>query len=195
MSIVRNILAVIGLLAVIGAAALYPTYAEYRDKLGRLDPNAIDVYHEMFDKLVETGSMAEATTWKAKVADGLTADDVAQSMRSVAVEVNMRDVGSLPLGQQVEAMTGEGWRVLGIYMYCKPLTAAEMIEYDVAFSAYLPCRVTLVEDETGQLWVYTLNMDLMIYGGREMPPEMKQTAIEVKEKILEIMNRGAEGAF
>jgi hypothetical protein len=41
----------------------------------------------------------------------------------------------------------------------------------------------------------TLNMDMMIYGGEPLPPELKEEAIKVKEYILDIMNRGANGEF
>jgi uncharacterized protein (DUF302 family) len=70
-----------------------------------------------------------------------------------------------------------------------------MIDYSDAFSAYLPCRIALVEDKTGQLWLYTLNMDMMIHGGTELPPELFEEANQVKDIILDIMNRGAEGDF
>jgi uncharacterized protein (DUF302 family) len=80
-------------------------------------------------------------------------------------------------------------------MFCNAMTAARMIDYSPAYSAYLPCRITLLEDSTGKLWLYTLNMDLMIHGGRELPPELKQEAMQVKDIILDIMNRGAKGEF
>ena len=70
-----------------------------------------------------------------------------------------------------------------------------MLDYSDAFSAYLPCRITLVEDTSGKLWLYTLNMDIMIHGGKTLPPELKEEALKVKEIILDIMNRGAAGEF
>ena len=76
-----------------------------------------------------------------------------------------------------------------------PLTAAKMVNYSDAFSAYLPCRIALVEDNEGQLWLYTLNMDMMIHGGTELPDELYEEATNVKEIILDIMNRGAAGEF
>ena len=70
-----------------------------------------------------------------------------------------------------------------------------MLDYNDAFSSYLPCRITLIEDQQGKLWLYTLNMDGMIYGGRPLPAELKEEAEKVKEIILDIMNRGATGEF
>ncbi|MDH3888000.1 MAG: DUF302 domain-containing protein, partial [Gammaproteobacteria bacterium] len=138
---------------------------------------------------------AEATVWKRPVAEGLSAEDVEETMRFVANEHNFKNVGELPLSDQVAAMTGEDQRFWKIYMFCNPLTAAKMIDYSDAFSAYLPCRVALVEDKEGQLWLYTLNMDMMIHGGAELPPELFEEANQVKDIILDIMNRGAEGEF
>jgi hypothetical protein len=38
-------------------------------------------------------------------------------------------------------------------------------------------------------------MDMMIYGGKQLPTELKAQAMEVKEQILDIMHRGASGEF
>ena len=97
--------------------------------------------------------------------------------------------------KDVEAKTGQPYRFVKIYMFCDSLVAAKMFEYSDAFSAYLPCRITLMEDAEGKLWLYALNMDMMIYGGAPLPPELKASAIRVKEMILEIMQRAAEGDF
>ncbi len=82
-----------------------------------------------------------------------------------------------------------------IYMFCNALTAAKMVHYSDAYSAYLPCRVSLVEDKQGVLWLYSLNMDMMIHGGMPLPTELKDEALKVKRIILDIMERGASGDF
>ena len=116
-------------------------------------------------------------------------------MRFVANEHNIKNVGELPLSEQVEAMTDEPQRFLKIYMFCDALTASRMMDYNDAFSSYLPCRVSLIEDKTGKLWIYTLNMDLMIHGGKPLPEHLKEEALQVKMIITDIMNRGATGDF
>lgn len=80
-------------------------------------------------------------------------------------------------------------------MFCNAMTAAQMLEYSDGYSAYLPCRVSLVEDKQGKLWLYSLNMGAMIYGGTPLPSALKAEAIGVKTIILDIMNRGAKGDF
>ena len=191
----RNLLALIGIAAIVAVGYYGPGLWKYKAAFDGFDPQAKGMYMDMADALVESGNSAAATVWRTKVADGLTAEDVDQSIQTIADERNIKSVGFLPLGDQVAAMTGEDWRVLNIYLYCNPLTAAKMVEFDPAFAAYLPCRVSLVEDETGQLWIYTLNMDLMIYGGETLPPELLKEALRVKETMLQILERAAEGDF
>lgn len=195
MRFLRILLMLIGLAAVVAAGVYGPALWKYKSAFDGFDPKAKAMYLEMADLLVETGNSAAATVWKVKVADGLTAEEVSQSIQTIADERNIRSVGFLPLGDQVAAMTGDDWRVLNIYLYCNPLTAAKMVEYDPAFAAYLPCRVSLVEDEVGDLWIYTLNMDLMIYGGETLPEALLKEALDVKETMLQILNRAAEGDF
>jgi len=195
MNIVKNLLALIGLIAVILAALAIPTMYSMSSQFNGFDAKAMETYKNMMDKLIETGSAAEATVWKVKVKKGLSAADVEETMKIVANEHNIKNVGELPLYKQVEAMTEKPYRFVKIYMFCNAMTAALMLDYNDAYSAYLPCRVTLVEDKNKQLWIYSLNMDAMIYGGKVLPPELKKEAIRVKTIILDIMNRGAAGDF
>jgi uncharacterized protein (DUF302 family) len=193
--LIWNLLALIGLLLVAGMIYMATQLGENLTNLRSFDSKAPEVYLDMAEKLIETGNAAEATVWKVPVQEGLGWEDVEQTMRFVANEHNIKNVGELPLSEQVAAMTGKPQRFLKIYMFCNPLTAANMFDYSVAFSAYLPCRISLIEDPEGKLWLYTLNMDMMIHGGKVLPEALKEEAIGVKDTILDIMNRGATGEF
>ena len=199
--LIWNLLALIGLAIVAGLVWIMFTYGfglkNLKDlqNLKSFDSKAGQVYVDMTKALLETGNSADATVWKIPVAEGVTAEDVEDAMRSVANAHNFKNVGELPLSDQVAAMTGEAQRTWKIYMFCDPLTAAKMISYADSYSAYLPCRISMVEDKTGKLWLYTLNLDMMIHGGTALPPDLMEEALRVKEIILDIMNRGAEGDF
>ncbi len=195
MTAITRILALVGVIAIAIAAWIGPDLWRYKQAFDGFDPKAFTTYKTMLDRLVETGNSAAATVWKVKVAEGLSFEEVDESIQAVAIDNNIKDVGALPLGDQVEAMTGEPWRKLKIYLYCNPLTAAKMVEYDIAYAAYLPCRVSLVEDEAGDLWLTSLDMDAMIWGGKTLPPDLLAEAIRVRKVILDILNRAAEGDF
>lgn len=188
MTFLRNLLALIGLVAVIAVLWGLWTFRGF-------DPQAPRVYWNFARQLAATGSAVDATVWKVKVAKGLTFEDVDQSIQSTAQDDNIKGVGQLPLGDQVSAMQGKPWRKLKIYLYCNPLTAAKMVDYSDAYSAYLPCRVALVEDKSGQLWLTSLNMDMMIHGGRPLPPDLLKEADHVRSVILDILHKGATGDF
>ena len=192
---IRNFLALVGLIAVVAliyaAVKLEPVYQAMQG----FDEKAGEVYTDMAGKLLETGNLVEATVIKVPVEDGLTADEVEEVMKFVANEHNIKNVGELPLYKEIKAMSGEDHRYVKIFMFCNALTASRMMDYSDAFSAYLPCRVSMIEDKDGKLWLYSLNMDAMIYGGTPLPPALKEEALGVKTTILDIMHRGATGEF
>ena len=195
MLFIRNLLALLGLIAlglvIYAAVVAYPKLEQFK----QLDAGAKDVYLEMFEKLLETGDSAEATVWKVQVEEGISTDEVEEVMKFVANEHNIKNVGELPLYKEVEAMSGKPYRFAKIYMFCNAMTAALMMDYSDAYSAYLPCRVSLIEDKSGKLWLYSLNMDMMIHGGKPLPPALDAEANKVKTTILDIMNRAASGEF
>jgi uncharacterized protein (DUF302 family) len=188
MTFLRNLLALVGLLAVLAVG--YGAWA-----FSGFDRQAASVYWHMAERLAATGNPVAATVWKRQVAAGLTFDEVDQSIQSVAQADNIKGVGMLPLGDQVAAMQGKPWRKLKLYLYCNPLTAAKMVDYSEAYSAYLPCRIALVEDKQGKLWLYTLDMDMMIHGGKPLPPDLLKEAEHVKAVMLDIMDKAAAGEF
>lgn len=195
MNILRNGLAIVGALSIAAMlCAVYLVEPAYH-RFMNFDDKAGATYLSLGKNILQTGNVAEATVWKMPVKDGLKVKDVEEVMKFVANEHNIKNVGELPLYKQVETLTGKSFRFMKIYMFCNALTAAKMVHYSDAFSAYLPCRVTLLEDKTGKLWLYSLNMDLMIYGGISLPGELKKEALNVKKIILDIMTRGASGEF
>lgn len=192
---IRNLFAAIGVLAVLAVGYLYFSYRDDIEAVQGLDPNARQVYAEMWQRLKETGTSADATVWKVPLAEGITPEEAEQTMSFVANSHNIMDVGELPLSEQVEQMVGEEQRFLKIYQYCDPRTAMKMVDHTDAFSAYLPCRIAMVEDKQGQYALYSLNMDLMISGGKTLPPDLLEEANRVRETIRDIMERGATGEF
>jgi len=163
--------------------------------LGKLEDGAGAEASRMWDRWVEAdGDIAVATTWERKVKAGVTGDDIEQILRSVATERNMKEVGVLPLSKELEARTGVKQKLLTVYSFCTPSTAREMVDFSPAMSAYLPCRVSVVEREDG-LWLYTLNMDMMVKMGRKLPSPLKEHAWAVRSTLYEMIERASKGEF
>ncbi len=192
MGFLRNILALIGLVVIV---LLVGAYLKFNENIKAFDPQAGRVFMDLAKQTLETQNVAAASIWKIPVEEGLSPEDVEETMKFVANEHNMSNVGELPLYKDIEAKSGKPYRFVKIYLFCNSLTAARMLDYSNAYSAYLPCRITLLEDMDGKLWLIALNMDMMIYGGSPLPPDLKKEALLVKDQILDIMNRGASGEF
>lgn len=205
MNFIRNILALIGLCALLAGVFAYYKYgnmlaqmsgmAAEQAALEQLDPKAKATYMAMWQRLKETGNSADATVVKYPLAEGVTPADAEQSMKMVANEHNIKAVGELPLSEQVKLETGQDQRFLKIFQFCNPQTAMKMVDYSDAYSAYLPCRIAMVQDKQGKYNLYSLDMDMMIYGGKTLPPELLAESKKVQEIITDIMKRGAEGDF
>lgn len=164
--------------------------------MGKLEDGAGAEASRMWDRWIEgDGDIAVATTWERKVKPGLTGADVEEILKLVAVERNMRDVGTLPLSKELEARSGKKEKLLTVYSFCSPGTARRMVDFSPHMAAYLPCRVSLVEHDDGSLWLYTLNMDMMVKMGRKLPSPLKEEAWAVRETIWQMMERASTGAF
>ena len=161
--------------------------------MAKLESGAGAEASRMWDRWVEgNGDIAIATTWERKVAKGVTPNDIEQILKQVATERNMKDVGTLPLSKELEARTGQKQKLLTVYSFCTPTTARRMVDFSPHMAAYLPCRVTVVEKEDG-LWLYTLNMDMMVKMGRKLPSPLKEEANAVRDTIWEMMERASKG--
>ena len=163
--------------------------------MGKLEDGAGAEASKMWDRWVDSGGdIAVATTWERKVKEGVTVNDVEQVLTQIAAERNMKGVGDLPLSKELEARTGKPQKFLKVYSFCTPATARTMVDFSPHMAAYLPCRITLVEKDDG-LWMYTLNMDMMVKMGRKLPSPLKEEASTVRDTIYEMMERGSKGEF
>lgn len=216
----KNILAIVGVIAIILGGALFFKFKPMIDLMpimtnsemqpimevlkndfdgakaaaGGLEEGASDTAAELFRNWIKhQGDIAATTAWSKKVAEGVTLQEVIDAINSVATERNIKAVGELPLSEELNAR-GVKSGVLHVMSFCNPETAREMVDFSPSMSAYLPCRVTIVEQQDG-LWLYSLNMDMMVKMGQKLPPELKQAATQVRNTIWEMLERGSTGEF
>jgi len=136
-------------------------------------------------------SPVDSSVIKMPLAQGVSMDDAVQSMKLRANALNFKLVGDLPLYKQLEAMGLKSKRV-EIYQFCDAAIAQKMLSYDINFSAYLPCRIALIQDKDGKPWLITLDLNKVIQGAN-LPPEMEKLAVKVRDTINSIMKAGANG--
>ena len=131
------------------------------------------------------------TVVKMPLEKGVSMDAAVEAMKIRANKLNFKLVAEMPLSKQIEAM-GEKSRRMEIYQFCDALTAKKMVEYDINFSAYLPCRIAMVEDSNVQAWLVMMNLDMFIQGAKLSAP-LQAEAIKVRNTLTEIMQAGAKG--
>lgn len=192
MTLIRHLLALIGglTLIVLLAAALW-----LGPRLADFDPEFLGTYSRFAGELLETGDPGVAMMWSVPVEEGLSTDEVVDSLKSLATTKNLLFVGESPFYQQVEAVTGEDYRYVNFLSFCDAQVGKMMLEYRNHYSGFMPCRIALVEDREGKLWLYSMNLDFMIHGGKELPPDLKQAAIQVRETLRSMMQGAAAGEF
>jgi uncharacterized protein (DUF302 family) len=188
MNISKGLLLVVALSGLTGCGTIHA--------MRNLEDGAGTTFNQMWDKWVDSeGDIAVATTWSKKVKPGVTVEDIEAALATVAADENTKAVGVLPLSDELQARNPDTkQKMLRVYSYCSPATARMMVDFSPAMAAFLPCRVTLVEQEDG-LWLYTLNMDMMIKMGKKMPPELKVATMKVRNTIWKMLEKGSAGEF
>lgn len=135
----------------------------------------------------------EQTVIKQQLAEGVSADDAIEALKSKAVEVNMKFVAHQPLSKELRARGVASGR-LEIFQFCNPMDANEMVKFNPIFAAYMPCRIALVEDQGGTTWLMMLDLDMLI-NNTPLPPELKKIAAKVNSNLMQILEAGATGEF
>jgi uncharacterized protein (DUF302 family) len=163
-----------------GLAVTAPLHAAGADKKAPPTPEV-----QMFD--------IGQTVLKMGLAKGVSPDDAAEAMRSKAAELNMKLVGYQNVGEEVSARGVKAPR-LEIFQFCDPEDAIKMVQFNPIYAAYMPCRIALVEDSEGKIWLEMLNLDMLI-SAIPLPPELQAIAIGVNGTMLEIITAGSTGEF
>lgn len=132
------------------------------------------------------------TVIKLPLVEDVSMDDAIDSMKLRANALNMKLVAHQPLSRELKAQGMKDVRRMEIFQFCDPKIAKEIVEYSMDFAAYLPCRITLVEDEKGQGWLVMMNIDLFLQAA-QLPENLKVLGSKVRDSMNEIMNAGANG--
>lgn len=143
-----------------------------------------------FDKAIAQ-QMVNNSIQRFEIADGVSVDDAIESMKLRANMLNFKMVADLPLSEQVQAM-GEDANYMRILAFCDALFAKKMVEYDIIFAGFLPCRIAVLEDGQGKGWIVTMNMDMMLHAV-DLPEDLQPMAQKVRDTIYSIVDAGVNG--
>ena len=135
--------------------------------------------------------MIDGSIQRFPLAEDVSVEDAIDSMGLRANMLNFKLVADLPLSEQVEAM-GEDANFMRILAFCDALIAKKMVEYNIIFAGFLPCRIAVVEDSEGRGWIVTMNMDMMLQAV-DLPEDLQPLAQRVRDTIYSIVDAGVNG--
>jgi len=127
------------------------------------------------------------------IEEGITADEVDESIKQLAISEGILHVAMFPLSKQVEKVTGKPYRHLSIHNICDAKTASILADVSDAFVIVMPCRVAVVEGKDGTLRMWSMNPAMIT--SMKMPEHEKKLAQEIANKINAIITGAAEGSF
>jgi len=169
-----------------------------------LEPLSAEAKMKMMQTLMQTNpfslrDMMNMMVAKKKALPGLSFDEVVESLNSKALNLNMRPVGhTTPYEILRETFDPESPR-LEFFSYCDLITMRKILDYSLEFSAFLPCRIAVMQDAEGQIWLTTLDWDVRWLDSspnpNRMPDELRERAIQVRENIEAMMEAAATGDF
>jgi len=134
---------------------------------------------------------------KKKVDGGVSFDEVIESMNLRANQLNMKKVGHNTPDKVITGITGRPSPRLEIISYCDVLVMREIVDFVPEFVVFLPCRISVLEDANGQIWITTLDWDVRWLDTSQNPnlisKGLRERAIKVRKSIESIMEAGARG--
>ncbi|MBT3196335.1 MAG: DUF302 domain-containing protein [Gammaproteobacteria bacterium] len=135
----------------------------------------------------------EQSVIKIALRKGVSPQDAIDAMMSKANDLNMKNVGRQNVSAELQAR-GDKVGHLEVFQFCRPADARVMADYNVVYAAYMPCRISMVQDMKGRYWLVTLNLDMLIEN-TVLPDDIYTLAIKTNSNMLTIMSAAATGEF
>lgn len=137
---------------------------------------------------------------KMPVDEGVSFEDAVESMKLRANLVNFKLVGHQPMWKEIESISGKPQPKVEIFQFCDAMVARKILDYAPEFVVFLPCRVALLEDAEGQVWVMTLDWDVGWLDYAQNPNsaldvELRKEAKRIRDAIFYIMEGAVTGDF
>ena len=146
-------------------------------------------------------SMPDAMNWfahKVQAKPGLSFDEVLESMMLRANTLNFKYVGSNLMYKDFQAVLGdfEAPRI-EVHNFCDIAVGRDLLKISPEFLVFLPCRIAVMEDADKNIWLMMLDWNLDWVAGYDqhlgITPELARGAIDIRDKMEDIMMAGANG--
>jgi len=177
MKIVKIVLMAVGTMTLLIVAYIV---LRFGGSLSKFDSGALPAYMAMADKVIETGDPAKGMINKEKILipEGMSKEEVIEGVLEAMDEV-AEEHGLAVVDNKIMNRTP----YIQIRAYCSKTIGQMFIGFSPEFIGFMPCRMGIAEDKNGDLYLYTMSLDLMINGGHTLPKEMLTLANEVRSAM------------
>jgi len=136
---------------------------------------------------------------KKKAARGLSFDDVVESLKTKGNELNMKFVGVSTPYKIIRQIYDKDYPRVEIFSFCDLATLARIVEYAPEFIVFLPCKIAVMEDRKGNIWLVTLDWDVRWMDTSPNPnridADLRKRAISIRTRLEQMMEAAATGDF
>ena len=137
-------------------------------------------------------------TIKYQAKPGLSFEEVVESMNLRANQLNLKQVGHSPMIKDIQAVLGDtSTPRMEVFHFCDIAIGREIMKLVPESIVYLPCRIAVMEDDKKNIWVLTLDWDVAwldsINGSMGITPELAKMALEMRNKMDNVMRAAANG--
>jgi len=137
-------------------------------------------------------------TIKYPAKEGLSFDDVVESMKLRANQLNFKLVGHSPMWKDIQVVLGDmAAPRMEVFHYCDIAAGRAVLQYAPESIVFLPCRIAVMEDNNKKIWVLTLDWNTSwldsISGKMGTPTELMKYATDIRDKMDNIMKAAAAG--
>jgi len=200
MKFFKNFLTLVGAIVIFGFAFAFFKFdlGTRLSEVAKLDSQAIPEYMKMFDKVLATGDPAKGMVRKVKmnIPEGMSKEEAFENALEIADAIAeehglaLVDSKTMPRGGK---LFKDGGLLTHIRSYCSPTIADKFLNHSGEFIAFMPCRIGFIEEPNGDIYIYTMSMELLINGGYPLSPDLLELANEVRSGMYEMMEKAAKG--
>jgi len=168
-------------------------------------PVSPEIKKQIYDQLSSISGMSmrqlfNFMTAKVQAAEGVEFDEIIEAMEIKANEVNFKKVGHNKFWKDVGAITGEPALRVEILQFCDAIVGRKMLDFSPEFSIFIPCRISVVEQPDGSIWLMTLDWDVSWLAmawqkGSKLPENLRQDAVRIRDGMAAIMEAGADAEW
>ncbi len=140
----------------------------------------------------------DSAIYELPVNEGLSYQDLVESLKSLAEGMNFVNPGNFPIGEHLKQREIDPQGVIEVRSYCNLSLGTEILLDHPEFLVFAPCRIAIYEKmESGKKRLY-IALDRPTYDLKSIknPTERaKKSAQMLETALLELMDRARKGDF